>query len=73
MQVTSASRRGSQGGTGIPERSEDMPGKSLNEGTDTRNDTQPLQRISTGFCLGNSKTDAQLHRKPEKPVSYVGA
>ena len=66
MQVTSASRRGSQGGTGIPECSEDMPGKSLNEGTDTRNDTQPLQRISTGFCLGNSKTDAQSHRKPKK-------
>ena len=73
MQVTSASRRGSQGGTGIPERSEDMPGKSLNEGTDTRNDTQPLQRISTRFCLGNSKTDAQSHRKPKNPVSLLGA
>ena len=55
MPVTSASWRGSQGGTGIPESSEDMPGKSLNEGTVTRNDTQPLQRISTEFCLGNSK------------------
>ena len=50
-----------------------MPGKSLNEGTDTRNDTQPLQRISTGFCLGNSKTDAQSQRKPNKQVFYIGA
>ena len=32
MQVISAAWRGSQGGTGIPEHSEDMPGKSLNEG-----------------------------------------
>ena len=73
MQVTSASWRGSQGGTGIPEHSEDMPGKSLNERTDTRNDTQPLQRISTEFCLGNSKTDAQSHRKPKTQVSLFGA
>ena len=73
MQVTSASWRGSQGGTGIPECSEDMPGKSLNEGTDTRNDTQPLQRISTEFCLGNSKTHAQSHRKPKTQVSLFGA
>ena len=71
MQVTSASWRGNQGGTGIPECSEDMPGKSLNEGTDTRNDTQPLQRISTEFCLGNSKTDAQSHRKPKNLVSML--
>ncbi len=35
MQVISEAWRGSQGGTGIPERSEDMPGKSLNEGTVT--------------------------------------
>jgi len=35
MQVISGECRGSQGGTGIPEHSEDMPGKSLNEGTVT--------------------------------------
>jgi len=27
--------RGSQGGTAIPDSKEDMPGKSLNEGTGT--------------------------------------
>ena len=34
MQVNSGARRGSQGGTGIPDRSvarEDMPGKSFHE------------------------------------------
>ena len=38
MQVKSVARRGSQRGTGIPDPpagGEDMPGKSLNEGTDT--------------------------------------
>ena len=45
MQFTSVSWRGSQGGIGIPEHSEDMPRKSFTEGTDTRNDTQPLRRI----------------------------
>jgi len=39
MQVFSAAWRGSQRGTGIPEHSEDMPGKSLNEGSGTRRDT----------------------------------
>jgi hypothetical protein len=38
-QVKSAAWRGSQGGTGIPESSEDMLGKSLNEGTVTWRDT----------------------------------
>ena len=39
MQVKSGARRGSQGGTGIPNRSvarEDMPGKSLTERSGTR-------------------------------------
>jgi len=40
MQIISAAWRGSQRGTGIPERREDMPGKSLNEGIDTWSDTQ---------------------------------
>jgi len=31
MQVRTRPWRGTQGGTGIPERGEDMPGKSLNE------------------------------------------
>jgi len=39
MQVNSAARRGSQRGTGIPDHSEDMPGKSLNEQRGTRMDT----------------------------------
>jgi len=30
--------RGTQGGTGIQECNEDMPGKSLNEGTELWND-----------------------------------
>jgi hypothetical protein len=41
-------RRGfwsNQGGTGIPERSEDMPGKSLIEVTERHKRGQPLQRI----------------------------
>ena len=50
MQVTSASWRGSQGGTGIPENSEDMPGKSLNEVTVTRSGTQPLHGIWNKNC-----------------------
>jgi len=32
-----------QGGTGIPPRSEDMPGKSLIEGTERHKHVQPLQ------------------------------
>jgi len=31
MQALLMAWRGTQGGTGIPEQSEDMPGKSLNE------------------------------------------
>jgi len=45
MQVISAMWRGSQGGTGILERSEVMPGKSFTEATVTRNRAQPLRRI----------------------------
>jgi hypothetical protein len=32
MQVISVTQRGTQRGTGIPDSTEDMPGKSLNEG-----------------------------------------
>jgi hypothetical protein len=39
MQVTSAAWKGSQRGTGIPDSSEDMPGKSLNEQRGTWRDT----------------------------------
>jgi len=39
MQVNSAAQRGSQRGTGIPEGSEDMPGKSLIEQRGTWRDT----------------------------------
>ena len=39
MQATSADWKGSQRGTGIPDHSEDMPGKSLNEQRDTWRDT----------------------------------
>jgi hypothetical protein len=35
MQAISAARSGNQGGTGITQQSEYMPGKSLNEGTGT--------------------------------------
>jgi hypothetical protein len=55
MQVISAAWRGSQGGTGIPDPSadgEDMPGKSLNEGTDTWNGKQPLRRIQKQILSG---------------------
>jgi len=39
MQVISAAWKGTQGGTGMPDRSEDMPGKSLNEQRGTWRDT----------------------------------
>ena len=52
MQVISAAWRGSQGGTGIPEHREDMPGKSLNEETDTWNGTQPLHGIQKQILSG---------------------
>jgi hypothetical protein len=48
MQVKSGARRGSQGGTGIPNRSvarEDMPGKSLTEHSDTRRETLTWHEI----------------------------
>ena len=39
MQVISAAWKGSQRGTGITQHSEYMPGKSLNEQSDTWRDT----------------------------------
>jgi hypothetical protein len=38
MQMSFSLWRGTQGGTGIPESNEDMPGKSLNEETEPRNE-----------------------------------
>jgi hypothetical protein len=38
--------------TGVNKEREDMPGKSLNEGTDTWNGKQPLRRIQKQILSG---------------------
>ena len=48
MQVSLRSRRGTQGGTGIPEHREDMPGKSLNEWNCTQEGAFSLADELTG-------------------------
>jgi len=69
MQVISAAWRGSQGGTGIPDHREDMPGKSLNEGTDTWNGKQPLRRIQKQILSGGP---TEKTGKGNMPDAHVG-
>jgi len=69
MQVISAAWRGSQGGTGIPDHREDMPGKSLNEGTDTWNGKQPLRRIQKQILSGGP---TKKNRKGNMPDAHAG-
>ena len=64
MQVISAMWRGSQGGTGILERSEVMPGKSFTEATVTRKGTQPLHIISTADLPCKLRRSGQMPAKP---------
>ena len=71
MQVNSAAWRGSQRGTGIPDCSEDMPGKSLNEQRGTWRDTLTQRIISNKIYQANCTNSSSIIQNREINRQYL--